>query len=135
MEYRVGETITADKFIDVLRRSTLADRRPVDFPDRIQGMLDNADILVTAWDDSLLVGVARSVTDYSYCCYLSDLAVDRNYQKQGIGRELVRRSRSQLHPECTLILLAAPDARQYYPHIGFSQHQSAWVLSPGNSVE
>ncbi|MGD8603907.1 MAG: GNAT family N-acetyltransferase [Anaerolineales bacterium] len=128
MDYREDEKITAEQFVDVLRRSTLAERRPVDELDRIQAMIDHADLLVTAWDEDLLVGVARSVTDYSYCCYLSDLAVDREYQSKGIGRELLRRTMNLLHPQCTLILLAAPRAQGYYPHIGFRQHQSAWIL-------
>jgi GNAT superfamily N-acetyltransferase len=135
MDYRVASSITADQFVDLLHRSTLADRRPVEDLARIQGMLEYADLLVTAWDDDQLVGVARSVTDFSYCCYLSDLAVDRSYQRRGLGRELIRRTRSQLHPECTLILLAAPDAREYYPHIGFKRHSSAWILRSEDEIE
>lgn len=135
MEYRVGEPITADQFIDVLRRSTLAERRPVDDLERVQAMLDHADLLITAWDDDLLVGVARSVTDFSYCCYLSDLAVDGDYQRQGIGRQLIRKTMNQLHSECSLILLAAPDAQRYYPHIGFIQHQSAWILPAVDQIK
>jgi GNAT superfamily N-acetyltransferase len=135
IDYRVGETLTAEQFVDVLRRSKLSERRPVDFPDRIEAMLHHANLLVTAWQGELLVGVARSLTDFSFCCYLSDLAVDRRFQKQGIGRELVRKTRDQLGPGCLLILLAAPDARQYYPHIGFIQHESAWILRPGDEVE
>lgn len=135
IEYRVGETITAEQFVDVLRRSKLSERRPVDFPERIEAMLCHTNLLVTAWQGDLLVGVARSLTDFSFCCYLSDLAVDRRFQKQGIGRELIRKTRNQLGPGCVLILLAAPDARQYYPHIGFMRHESAWILRPGDEVE
>lgn len=74
-----------------------------------------------------LIGVARSVTDFSYCCYLSDLAVDQAWQKQGVGRELIRTTQRQLHPRCTLILLSAPQATGYYPKIGMTQHPSAWT--------
>ena len=76
--------------------------------------------------------MARSLTDFSYCCYLSDLAVDAAYQRKGIGRELIRMTQSRLQPECKIILLAASKAETYYPKIGFSQHRSAWVLAGAN---
>jgi GNAT superfamily N-acetyltransferase len=135
IEYRVGDPITPDQFVDVLRKSTLSERRPVDFPARIEDMLRYSNLVVTAWQDELLVGVARSITDFSFCCYLSDLAVDQSFQRQGIGRELIRVTRKQLGPGCTLILLAAPDARQFYPHIGFRSHESAWILKPGDVID
>ena len=134
ISYRVHQTISTDEFIDVLRRSTLAERRPVDDLACIEGMLRHADLLVTAWKDELLVGVARSVTDFNYCCYLSDLAVDQTVQETGIGRELIRHTRDQLGPRCKLILLSAPAAREYYPHIGFFRHDSAWVLTPDDPL-
>jgi GNAT superfamily N-acetyltransferase len=135
ISYETGRALKPEDFIDVLRRSGLAERRPVADVDVIQGMLEHADLLVTAWADELLVGVARSVTDYHYCCYLSDLAVDRAYQKSGIGRELIRRTREQLGPGCILILLSAPAAVGYYPRLGFSAHDSAWVLRPDDALE
>ena len=122
---RIGEA----EFVDLLNRSTLAERRPVDDPKCIQAMLKHANLLCTAWDGGKLVGVARSVTDFEYCCYLSDLAVDEAYQKLGIGRELVRLTQSRLGPKTKIILLAAPKAEAYYPRIGFDPHRSAWVLS------
>ncbi len=115
-------------FIDLLHRSTLADRRPVDDAEAIAGMVANADLTVTAWDGDLLVGVARSVTDFTYCCYLSDLAVDVAYQRQGIGVELIARTQAQLGSRCNLILLAAPAAADYYGHIGFVHHPRCWIL-------
>jgi GNAT superfamily N-acetyltransferase len=128
IEYKANQKISADQFIDILNRSTLAERRPVADRACIEGMLNNADLLVTAWSDDLLVGVARSVTDFSYCCYLSDLAVDLNYQKRGIGKRLIIETRKSLGPKCGIILLSAPAAVQYYPHIGFQHHPQAWVL-------
>jgi GNAT superfamily N-acetyltransferase len=115
-------------FINLLHRSTLAERRPVDDAEAIAGMLANADLTVTAWDGELLVGVARSVTDFTYCCYLSDLAVDVAYQRQGIGIELIAHTQAQLGPRCNLILLAAPAAADYYGHIGFIHHPRCWIL-------
>jgi GNAT superfamily N-acetyltransferase len=127
--YSCDREITAEEFIDVLMRSTLAERRPVDDPECIAAMLRHANLLCTAWDGDRLIGVARSVTDFSYCCYLSDLAVDVAYQSQGVGKELIRLTQSRLGPKCKIILLAAPKAESYYPKIGFSAHKSAWILS------
>ena len=87
----------------------------------------NTDLLISAWDDDRLVGIARAVTDYAYCCYLSDLAVDEAWQRRGIGQELLATLKQALHPQCKIILLAAPQAVDYYPHIGFTQHPSAWT--------
>jgi predicted N-acetyltransferase YhbS len=127
--FEIGRLVSDGEFVDLLRRSTLAERRPVDDLKCIRAMLEHADLLCTAWDGAKLVGVARSVTDFEYCCYLSDLAVDENYQKQGIGRELIRLTQSKLGPKAKLILLSAPKAEGYYPKLGFEQHRSAWIIS------
>jgi ribosomal protein S18 acetylase RimI-like enzyme len=128
--YRADRTLSVDEFVDLLKRSSLAERRPIQDSDCMGGMLSNADLLVTAWHDDLLVGVARSVTDFTFCCYLSDLAVDRAFQHSGIGRELIGHTQKRLGSRCAIILLAAPAAAEYYPHIGFTRHDSAWVLAP-----
>jgi ribosomal protein S18 acetylase RimI-like enzyme len=128
IQYDHSRLIDGDEFVDLLKRSTLAERRPIDDPNCIGAMLKHADLLCTAWDGGKLVGVARSVTDFEYCCYLSDLAVDVAYQNQGIGRELIRLTRSRLGKRATIILLSAPKAEAYYPRIGFDAHRSAWVL-------
>ncbi|NUQ37978.1 MAG: GNAT family N-acetyltransferase [Caldilineales bacterium] len=126
--YKTNEPISAAQFIDLLQRSTLAARRPVDDPACIQGMLDHANLLVTAWDGETLVGTARSLTDFHYACYLSDLAVDEACQRQGIGRELMQRTQAALGPRCKIVLLAAPAAVEYYPRLGLERHPSAWTL-------
>ncbi|HZR16399.1 MAG TPA: GNAT family N-acetyltransferase [Verrucomicrobiae bacterium] len=126
--YSSDKPITEAEFIYVLRRSTLAERRPINDAKCIEAMLRHADLLCTAWDGSKLVGVARSVTDFEYCCYLSDLAVDESYQKLGIGKQLIQLTKSKLGPRANLILLAAPKAEEYYPKIGFDAHRSAWIL-------
>ena len=128
IHYSTSTPLSPAPFIDLLRRSTLAERRPVDDAETIAGMLANADLTVSAWDGDLLIGVARSVTDFTYCCYLSDLAVDVAYQRQGIGVELIARTQEQLGPRCNLILLAAPAAADYYGHIGFIHHPRCWIL-------
>src|SRR3954469_14097270 len=127
--FETSRTISDAEFVDLLRRSTLAARRPVDDPNCIRAMLEHADLLCTAWDGAKLVGVARSVTDFEFCCYLSDLAVDENYQKRGIGRELIHLTQSKLGTKAKLILLSAPKAENYYPKVGFEQHRSAWIIS------
>jgi len=134
IRYAIEPNLCCEEFIDVLRRSTLAERRPVDDPARIEGMLRNADVIVTARRDGdgngagLLVGVSRAISDRFYCTYLSDLAVDAAFQRRGIGRELIRRTHVAAGVATTLILLAAPAAREYYPHIGMEAHPSCWTL-------
>ncbi|WP_428303963.1 GNAT family N-acetyltransferase [Lacipirellula sp.] len=127
--YQLEPQLTADEFVDVLRRSTLAERRPVEHPELIARMLEHADLIVTARNAAgRLVGVSRALTDYGYATYLSDLAVDEAYQRQGIGRELIRRTHEAAGLETALILLAAPKARDYYPHIGMDRHDSCWII-------
>jgi GNAT superfamily N-acetyltransferase len=116
------------EFIDLLVRSTLAERRPVDEPETIQGMLEHASLIITVRDGGQLVGVSRAITDFSFCTYLSDLAVDRAYQRRGIGKELIRQTHEAAGLSTMLILLAAPLARSYYPHIGMAPHDSCWII-------
>jgi predicted N-acetyltransferase YhbS len=126
--YQLEPILSPEDFIDLLVRSTLAERRPVHEHDTIQAMLKNADLILTARLDGLLVGVSRAITDFAYCTYLSDLAVDEKQQRQGIGRELIRRTHEAAGLHTTLILLAAPKAQSYYPHIGMTKHESCWVI-------
>lgn len=125
--YQLEPGISGPEFVDLLVRSTLAERRPVDDVPRLEAMLRNADIILTARCDGLLVGVARAVTDFAFCCYLSDLAVDAAFQRRGIGRELIRLVAAEAGEKTKMILLAAPGAAEYYPHIGMTRHESCWV--------
>ena len=127
--YKLEPDTGAEEFIDCLVRSTLADRRPVDDRETISGMLKNASVIVTARSaDGLLVGVSRAITDFHYCTYLSDLAVDKAYQGQGIGRVLIERTHEAAGFKTMLLLLSAPAAESYYPYIGMTRHRSAWYL-------
>jgi predicted N-acetyltransferase YhbS len=126
--YRRGNDLDLDAVIELYRASTLGERRPVDDRERMGTMLREANLVVTAWDDGRLVGIARSVSDFSYCTYLSDLAVRASHQRQGIGRELVAKTR-EASGAATVILLSAPKAVAYYPRLGFAQHPQAWVLT------
>lgn len=127
IEYRSAAELGVDQAIDLYRRSTLGERRPVDRPDIFAAMLAHADLIVSAWDGARLVGIARTLTDFAYVAYLADLAVDVAYQKQGIGRRLVQETEAQLGAECMLVLLAAPQANDYYPKLGFEHNPRAWV--------
>ena len=128
IEYKINEQISADQYIGLLNKSTLGERRPVDDKACVEGMISNSNLIVSAWLDTELIGVARSVTDFHYACYLSDLAVDEKYQRKGIGKKLQTLTQEQLGAKCTMILLAAPAAKDYYSYIGFSSHDSCWVL-------
>jgi predicted N-acetyltransferase YhbS len=100
----------------------------------MEGMVKNSNLMVTAWDDGALVGIARSMTDFHYACYLSDLAVHKKYQKKDIGKKLQALTQEQLGPRCKLILLAAPAANSYYEHIGFTNNQRCWVLDREQNI-
>lgn len=124
--YEFVAKIDGTEVADVFRRSGI--KRPVDDVDRIQRMVDNADLIVTARSNGQLVGIARAITDYSYCCYLSELAVDVEYQRSGIGKQLVRLIQERLGEEVTLLLVAAPTAVEYYPRIGFEKLDKAFSI-------
>ena len=126
--YSVEPDLSPKAFRTILIASTLADRRPADDLDQLERMLRQANIVVTARNSGRLVGVARAITDFSYCCYLSDLAVDVAYQRQGIGRRLIDETRMTAGDRATLILLSAPAAASYYAHIGMKQAQNCWTI-------
>jgi len=127
--YRLGNDLDLDAVIELYRASTLGERRPVDDRDRMAAMLRHANLVVTAWDGNRLVGIARSLSDFAFCTYLSDLAVRTSHQRRGIGRELMRRTQ-RAGGRAQIILLAAPQAVDYYPRVGFQHHPQAWVLGP-----
>lgn len=129
IRYSTRDSISVEQFIDVLQKSTLGERRPVDDLNAMTHMVEHADLIATAWSGDQLVGVARSFTDYAYCCYLSDLAVVKEHQRTGIGRALIAETQKVLEAGCQLVLLAAPGAQAFYPKIGFEKHKSAWVLT------
>ena len=128
----IGSALNVEEVAGLYRASTLAERRPVEDVERFTHMLAGANLVVTArTDDGRLIGIARSMTDDAYASYLSDLAVDVEFQGQGVGRDLIRVTQESA-PRAKLILLSAPGAVDYYPHIGFTRHDSAWTLTgPG----
>ena len=129
IDYRNDADISVGQAIALYRRSTLGERRPVDRPDIFEDMLRHANLTISAWDGDKLVGISRTLTDFSYVAYLSDLAVDADYQRQGIGKRLVEETRKRLGNECMVVLLSAPKANEYYPKLGFEHNPRAWVLN------
>ena len=132
--YQIEKNLSIDEFIEVLVNSTLGERRPVNEPDRIAKMLEHANLIITARLGGKLVGVARSLTDFLYCTYLSDLAVDNKFQKKGIVKELIRLTKLEI-PKAKLILLAAPKAVNYYPKIGMTRHENCYFLDDINKLK
>ncbi|WP_419873258.1 GNAT family N-acetyltransferase [Candidatus Pristimantibacillus sp. PTI5] len=124
--YHTDKMITAAELSQVFASSGI--KRPYQDLERLQKMIENADMLISAWDGDQLVGIARAVTDFVYCCYLSDLAVNQDYQRLGIGKQLVERLKETLGPEVSLVLLSAPTAVEYYPRIGFTQTDKCYLI-------
>lgn len=126
--YRDEAQISAAQAIDLYIRSSLGERRPINNLQTFESMLKHANLTITAWDGDQLIGISRSLTDFSYVAYLADLAVDQKYQRQGIGKKLVDETKIRLGPDCMIVLLAAPKANDYYQHIGFEHNPRAWTL-------
>ena len=126
--FRLGNDLDLDAVIELYSATTLGVRRPLDDRAAMANMLSHGNLVVSAWDGPLLVGLSRSLTDFSFVAYLSDLAVRESHQRRGIGRDLIQQTRDQLGPQCKLVLLTAPLAVDYYPQLGFTQHPSAWTL-------
>jgi predicted N-acetyltransferase YhbS len=132
ISYRAGNDLDLDAVIELYRDSTLGERRPVDDRERMAAMLANANLVITAWDGELLVGISRSLSDFAFCTYLSDLAVRLSYQRRGIGKELMRRTQAA-GGRATVFLFAAPKAVEYYPHVGFAAG-SGWMLPASKPI-
>ena len=127
IQYRDNAAITAEQAIELYKRSTLGERRPIHNVQTFEAMLKNANLTITAWDGERLVGISRSLTDFAYVAYLADLAVDQDYQRSGIGKQLIEETKMRLGHECMIVLLAAPKANDYYKHIGFEHNPRAWT--------
>jgi GNAT superfamily N-acetyltransferase len=125
--YKHEKNIQVEEFKGLLINSTLGERRPISDVERLQLMLDNANLIFTARKDGVLVGIARAISDLVYCTYLSDLAVDKNFQKLGIGKELIKQIKMAT-PQAKLILLSAPKAVDYYPKIGMKRFEQCYVI-------
>lgn len=134
VEYKINQQISTDQFVALLISSGLGERRPIDDTECMEGVLSNSNLMISAWVGEELIGVARSVTDFHYACYLSDLAVAKLYQKSGVGKKLQVLTQDQLGPKCKLILIAAPAATAYYERIGYTHNPRCWVLERGSNL-
>jgi predicted N-acetyltransferase YhbS len=134
IDYRQGNDLLLEDVVELYRASTLGERRPIDDDRIVADMLRHANLVVTAWDGQTMVGIARTLTDFSYVGYLADLAVRVSHQNRGIGTELIQRTRNLMGSRSMLVLLAAPKAVEYYPKVGFTKHESAWVLRSGDTL-
>ena len=135
INYKIGNELDLDEVVELYRDSGLGERRPIDDVGLFRDMIRNANLIITAWDGELLIGIARSISDFSYVTYLSDLAIRKSYQKKGIGKELIKRTRKESGPKAKVMLLSAPIAKEYYSHIGFKRHDSAWVLKASDEFD
>lgn len=126
IEYKINFPLNVDEVINVFKSSGI--NRPVHEPERIFKMIQYANLIISAWNKDKLVGIARSVTDFSYCCYLSDLAVKKEYQHKGIGKKLIELTRQEVSNKSMLLLLSAPPAMEYYPKQGFEKVENGFII-------
>jgi len=124
--YEINRPLDAADVARLFNASTI--RRPTGELPRIARMLEHGNLTVSAWDDGRLVGISRALTDFAYCCYLSDLAVDKAYQRHGIGREMIAITRREIGEQVALILLSAPEAMDYYPKVGFEKIENGYIV-------
>ena len=134
IRYELGNDLDIDAVIELYEASTLGARRPINDRNRMHRMIKNSNLVVTAWDADLIVGISRAISDFSFATYLSDLAVRKSHHNRGIGKELIRMTQIESGAETKIVLLAAPAAEKYYPHIGFTHHPQAWLLNPGQLI-
>ncbi len=125
--YTRDKTPTAEEIIELYRNAGLP--RPIDDRERIQKMFENSNLVITAWDGETLVGVARSITDWCWSCYLADLAIRKEYQKFGIGRTLIEMTKEKVGEESMVLLLSVPTAMEYYPKVGFTKQESSFIIN------
>lgn len=126
IQFKVNAKVTAAAVIEVFKSSGI--NRPVHDAALIQAMLDNSNLIITAWDGAELIGIARSVTDYNYCCYLSDLAVKKEKQKSGVGKTLIELTQNAIGENTMLLLLSTGPAMEYYPKVGFEKIEDGFVI-------
>jgi ribosomal protein S18 acetylase RimI-like enzyme len=124
--FRTNAPVSTGQVIELFRSSGI--NRPVEDEARIAQMLRYGNLTITAWHGGRLVGFARSLTDYCFCCYLSDLAVSGEYQRRGIGKKLIELTKAQVGEQTTLLLLAAPAAKDYYPKTGMDRYVDTFVI-------
>lgn len=126
VEFSFDKRPTADQIIELYDQSGLP--RPTQDKERIQKMYDSSNLIVTAWDNDILVGVSRSITDWAWSCYLADLAIHPDYQKGGIGKKLIDLTKEKVGDQVMILLLSVPTAMTYYPKVGFTKEDRAFAI-------
>lgn len=126
IQFRINEKLNAKDVIAVFKSSGI--NRPVEDEERIQAMLDNSNLVVSAWNGSELIALARSVTDYTYCCYLSDIAVKKEHQKFGIGRTLIELTQETIGEETMLLFLSNITPLEFHPKEGFEKVENGYII-------
>lgn len=124
--YKIGTIPETSDIIDVYDSSGI--RRPTVDSERIAKMYANSNLVISAWSNDKLIAIARSITDFCFACYLSDLAVKKEYQKEGIGKKLIELTKKEIGNKTALILLSAPLAMKYYPKIGFDEIKNGFII-------
>ena len=125
--YSFDKRPSANQIIELYENSGLP--RPTNDKERIKKMFQNSNLIITAWDDEVLVGVSRNITDWVWSCYLADLAVKNEYKKLGIGRKLIELTKEKVGEQCMVLLLSVPTAMEYYPKAGFTKQESSFIIN------
>ena len=126
IQFKVNAKVSAAAVIEVYKNSGID--RPIDDSARIQAIFDQSNLIITAWDGNQLIGIARSLTDYNYCCYLADLAVKKEYQKSGIGKTLIELTENAIGENTMLIALSNGSVAEYYPKDGFEKLEHGFII-------
>ncbi len=127
IKYNIGAIPTPEQIIELYENSGLP--RPTHDKERIEKMFANSNLVVTAWDNDLLVGVSRSITDWVWSCYLADLAVRDEYKKSGIGKKMIELTKEKVGEQSMVLLLSVPTAMEYYPKVGFTKQESSFIIN------
>jgi ribosomal protein S18 acetylase RimI-like enzyme len=124
--YQSNTKPAVEAIIDLYESAGL--ERPLWDHERISKMYEHSNLVITAWDGNTLVGISRSLTDFCYCCYLSDLAVREEYQSAGIGKKLIQLTKEIVGEGANLLLLSAPSAMKFYPKIGMEKVDNGFII-------
>ncbi len=126
IQYKTNIPIEVELITELYQNAGL--NRPIADAPRIAAMYAHSNLVISAWQNTKLLVIARSLTDFNYRCYLSDLAVAAEFQKQGIGNELIQRTKKAIGEKCMLLLLSAPGAMEYYPKVGFEKVENGFII-------
>ena len=120
-----SERVSQSEYIDFLKRTDLGSQYPKErFDERIEKLVNNVSISIVARnEDNLIVGVLFGLTDFAYWLYVTDLGMDRNYERQGIGRRLMKAALEAAGGEkdIAVYLIANENAVPFYEKLGMKR--------------